>query len=693
VTFKDLLRLVRRRWMIATATAAAVLAGFWIFSSIKERPMYRGRARIQISTPPIYVTAAQGTQWVSIQQKDTATWISIIRSRTVLAIARQGLAERKVPVLDEWIDSISVVSEPGGQLVWIEAVAPTPDLAVEIANAVADATIAFSREDAGRDLKMAQEQAQNRAKEEIRVRQGEAERDRQVRARARAEQGAENLEYDVQRLREDISAQEARRRELERRLSTHRLRLERILSDRSLAEHLHREGLPRTGTLRSRVQESPRVRGSAERLEQLHRDLQALLRRYTEEHPQVRSARAEIREAELAHTRIQFEALGRDMDAEELTLRTESQLAEIELSVLGPELNRLVERRRGLAPLVEEVAAIERRMADSRTRTQNIQALLDNLGAAPVSGYVSELDRAIPKEAVPVELRLRKSWPVALLAALVVGISFAFLVEFIDTSIRTDFDVRRHLDWPVLAVVPRVSDADLLTLRAAPQSPVAEIYDTLATMLLSLPAAQPSRLFLLTSTNPQEGKSVASTNLAVAFARQGKRTLLVDGDMRMPSVHATFGLPNEAGFSSLLAGHLMVGAEGLIHETELPNLKVLPSGVIPDNPYELLDPVRVGLVAAQMREVYEVIVVDTPPVLRTGDALKLSTAADQVVFVVEAERTDQRQATWAKRLLANVNARVAGVLLNRAAREHEEYYYHSGYYSDRRGMRKEVRAT
>ncbi len=693
MTFKDLLRLLRRRWLTAAAGFAAVLASFWIVSAVKERPMFRARARVQISTPPIYVTAAQGTQWISIQQKDTATWISIIQSRAVLARAKKSLADRKVPARDEWVDSISATAETGGQLVWIEAVAPTADVAAEIANAVYYAAIAFSREDAGKELDAARKKARALVAEAEAVQRAEADRARKIRDRGRADFGAENLEYEVQRLREEVRTQETRRRELERKLSTHRLRLERIVADRSVREHLLRLS-PRSASLRSRVEENPRVRALAERLEQLHRDLHGLLRRYTEEHAQVRAARADLREAELALTRAQIEAVGRDMDAEELSLRTESQLAEIELSVLGPEIEGLVRRQRDLEPLSEEVTAHERKIADSRLRAQNIQALIDNLDAAPVSGYVGELEPSRGDEAVAVELRLRKSWPVAALAALVVGISFAFLVDFLDTSIRTDFDVRRHLDWPVLAVVPRVSEAEVLTIRAAPQSPLAEIYDTLATVLLSLPAPQPSRLFLVTSTNPQEGKTAASTSLAVAFARQGKRTLLVDGDMRMPSIHTTFGLPNETGLSALLAGQLMVGAEGLVHDTEVANLKVLPSGVIPENPYELLDPVRVGLVAAQMREPYEVIVVDTPPVLRTGDALKLSTAADQVAFVVQAGRTDQRQATWAKRLLANVNAKVAGVILNRAPREHEEYYYHSGYtYSERRGARKEVRST
>jgi capsular exopolysaccharide synthesis family protein len=185
-------------------------------------------------------------------------------------------------------------------------------------------------------------------------------------------------------------------------------------------------------------------------------------------------------------------------------------------------------------------------------------------------------------------------------------------------------------------------------------------------------------VILVTSTNPEEGKTAVSTNLAVALSRQGKRTLLVDADMRLPSIHAVLGLENAVGLADVLTGRSPVGTPGLLQEIEGTNLKILPSGVPPENPYELLDPNRVTSLLAPFRDQFDVVVVDTPPVLRTGDAIKLASVADQTVFVVESGRTDVRQATWAKRLLASVSARVAGVVLNRASEESEEYYYYRG---------------
>src|SRR5207245_478313 len=157
----------------------------------------------------------------------------------------------------------------------------------------------------------------------------------------------------------------------------------------------------------------------------------------------------------------------------------------------------------------------------------------------------------------------------------------------------------RHLDFPVLAVVPRVASDEVLAVPGARTGIVSEIYDTLGTVLLSAPAPQPSRIIMVTSTNPQEGKTAVSTNLAVALARQGKRTLLVDGDMRIPTIHSSLGLANATGLSDLLSGMVQLGTEGVLQDLGVSNLKAMTSGILPENPYELLDPARIAPMRAR----------------------------------------------------------------------------------------------
>lgn len=605
--------------------------------------------------------------------------------------------KKQYPTLDvrpEWFGSVSASLESDGQLAWIEAVGPDPDIAAQIANVVAEQVESYSKEIAGGDLNDARKRTAERLSREKELQLEKETLAKKIRDDARARLNSDNLELDIRKLEEETLSHDSHRRDLERRSATNRLRLERIRSDRTVAEHLQREGIPRLGTAsgESRIQESTLVKQVGERLEGLHRELLLALRKWTEEHPMVKNLRGDIRQTELDLTRARIQALGSDIDREELTLRTDNELIAIEIRVLEPEVKELRDRLSSLSPVLEDVRNQERAAQDSRTRAGTIDTLIAQLAATPESGYVRRLpqDAAKPDESVRIEMRLRKSWPVAFLFSVIVGISFAFLREFIDTSLRTDYDVRRHLDYPVLAVAPGVEPGEVLTVRAARASIMSEIYDTLATVLLSAPSERPSRIFMVTSTNPQEGKTVTSINLAVALARQGKRTLLIDGDMRVPSIHTSLTLPSSPGLSEVLSGTVQVTQEGVLQDSEVPNLKVLPCGVQPESPYELLDSSRTGPMAAQLREMFDVIVFDTPPVLRTGDALKIAAVADQTVFVVESGRTEQRQASWAKRLLGNVGARVSGVVLNRAVTDAEEYYYYYG--SGASQTRKEARS-
>lgn len=683
VTFKDLIRLLRRRWMTAGFVFAAVFVGFMSFSYVTEHPQFRARARILITTPPILLTATQGTQWISVTQMDPRTWISIISSARIrdLSAAALRIKHPDWDVRPEWFNSVAAVLESDGQLAWIEAMGPTTDIAAAVANVVAEQAEIYSKEIAGTQMNKARMNTANQLRKERDTRQAEEDAARRIRDDARARFASENLDLDVRKLEEEILSHDSHRRDLDRRGATNRLKLERIRSDRSVAEHLQREGVPRLATAsgESRIQESTVVKQVGERLESLHRELLAAQRRYTEEHPLVKNLRSDIRSTELDLTKARIQALGSDIDREELSLRTDNELIAIEARVLEPEVRELRDRLALLNPLLEDVRIRERSMQDARSRMATVETLLAQLSAAPESGFVQRLeDVAKADEAVRIEMRLRRAWPIALMASIICGISFAFLREFVDTSLRTDYDVRRHLDYPVLAVTPSVEPADVLTARSVRAGIIAEIYDTLATVLLSTPSERPSRVLMITSTNPQEGKTVTSINLAVAFARQGKRTLLIDGDMRVPSIHTSLTLPSSPGLSEVLSGTVQTTDEGVLQGTEVPNLSVLPCGVQPESPYELLDPSRLGPITTQLREQFDVIVFDTPPVLRTGDALKISTVADQTLFVVEAGRTEQRQAAWAKRLLANVGSRVAGVVLNRAVTPETEGYYYYG---------------
>ena len=677
MTLKDLLRVLHRRWASALIAALLFLTAFLTYARMTEKPAFKARAKIQLSQPPVLLTSSQNSQWISVSSVDPRTWTSNILGRKLQEAALQRLGPE---AKREWFDGLGVVPETD-QLLWIEALGPSADIAMNVANAVAEAAKADSVARANQDRTSAVEKTRSRRQQEREAQELHEREVRREREAARNQQGVEDLELDLKKVHEDLLSHDGRRRELERRLAADRLKLERIRNDRSVAEHLQREGVPRlaTASAATRVEDSPRVRQHADRVETLHRELVALLRKYTNEHPLVKAGRADLREAELELGRARAAALGQDIDREELAVRTDDELAVIEIRVLEPELRSLRDRAAALAPYLERVRAADKKAVEAAARAgvlDGLLAQLESAGAAP--GYVSIEESADARSVIPIKLRLSggQFLGFAILVSVVLGVSLAFLLDFVDTSIRTDYDILRHLDWPTLAVVPRVARQHLLTL--VPEDAtraIANVFDTLATVLLSYPSDRAARIFLVTGTNPQEGKTSSSINLAAALARQGKRTLLIDGDLRNPAVHASFGLERGIGLADLLAGRAMPASTGIFLDTQLPTLKLLTAGSANENPYEILDPARILPIAGQLREQFDAVVIDTPPILGAGDALKFSGAADAVLFVLEAGKTDVRQATWAKRLLASVNARVAGALLNRAGETMAYYSY------------------
>ncbi len=691
MTLKDLLRVLHRRWASAVIVFALGLVAFFAYGRLTEKPAFKARARIQLSTPPALVSASQNAQWINITTVDPRTWTSIILGRQTREAAAKLLPDSK----PEWFAGLSIATETD-QLLWVEAVGPTPEIAAAVANAVVEAARTDSIARANRERVMAVEKTQARRRQEKDAQEGHEREARREREAARNQQASEDLELDVKKINEDLIFHGSRRRELDRRLAANRLKLERIRNDRSVAEHLQREGVPRlaTASAATRVEENPRVVSYVDRVETLHRELVAYLRKYTNEHPQVKSHRADLREAELELGRGRAAALGRDIDREELAVRTDDELALIEVRVLEPEIRYLKDRAVILTPYLDRVLAAEKKAAEAAARAGTLDTLLAQFDASgPTPGYISIEDPARLDEVARIELRLSggRFWALAFLMCTVAGISVAFALDFVDTTIRSDYDILRHLDWATLAVVPRVSRHHLLTLLPEDTTrSMANIFDTLATVLLSYPSERTARIFLVTGTNPQEGKTSSSINLAAALARQGKRTLLIDGDLHNPGIHPSFGIERGVGLADLLAGLAMPATPGIFIDTQLPTLKLLTVGNADANPYEVLDPARILPIAGQLREQFDAVVIDSPPILGAGDALKFSGAADAVLFVIEAGKTDVRQATWAKRLLASVNAKVAGALLNRAG---EAMAYYSYNYSRTEDGRKLIRSS
>jgi capsular exopolysaccharide synthesis family protein len=285
---------------------------------------------------------------------------------------------------------------------------------------------------------------------------------------------------------------------------------------------------------------------------------------------------------------------------------------------------------------------------------------------------------------------------VAFLLSLVAGVGLAFLLDFLDDTVKSVDDVDRYLHLPALALIPAGRDRGRLIMGGPPQnpapndttalamisdarSPIAEAYRHLRTSLLLSSAGQPPKTILVTSSQPSEGKTTTAINTAFMLAQTGAEILIIDCDLRRPRLHAHFGAPNNRGLTNWLSGETDV--DGLL-QTYKPqsNLKFLTSGPVPPNPAELLGSDEMRKLLGVLAERFAHVIIDSPPAISFTDASILSTMVDGVVLVVHGGRSSRAVVRRAKQQLLDVGAHLFGVVLNNIKVETQDYYY-SGYYS------------
>jgi exopolysaccharide transport family protein len=336
---------------------------------------------------------------------------------------------------------------------------------------------------------------------------------------------------------------------------------------------------------------------------------------------------------------------------------------------------------------------------DVETNRTLYEGLLEKLKEAGVtaglrSNNIRPVDRArVPTE--PSEPNVPRNLSFALALGLSTGIGLAFLLEGLDNTVRTPEQAQVISALASLGMIPLGSkttengtrqrlavasskEAVELVTQSRPQSQMAESYRALRTSLLLTSLGAPPKVILITSALPQEGKTTTSINTAIVLAQKGTRVLLIDADLRRPSIHKTLGMGPRTGLSNVLTGSATI-QQAIVRSPLLPSLFVLPAGTPPPNPAELLASTNMKDVLAELREEYDHIVVDTPPTLSVTDAVVMSTRADAVVLVIRSGQTTKQALRRARDLLMQVNARVCGVLLNAVDLRSPEYYYYYEY--------------
>jgi capsular exopolysaccharide synthesis family protein len=366
-------------------------------------------------------------------------------------------------------------------------------------------------------------------------------------------------------------------------------------------------------------------------------------------------------------------------------------------SMLRDALDKQKQEANKLNESAIEYSLLKRDLESNRTLYEGLLEKLKEAGVtAGLRSNNFRIVDAARTPAAPVEPNIPRNLAFALVLGLTSGVGLAFLLENMDNTVRTTEQAQIISALPSLGMIPLGSkssdngtglkrltlassnEAVELVTQARPQSQMAESYRALRTSLLLSSLGAPPKIIMVTSARPQEGKTTTSINCAIVLAQKGVRVLLVDADLRRPSVHKTLGMGPRSGLSNVLTGSATL-EQTITPSTILPNLFVLPAGTPPPNPAELLASSNMKDVLTELRGQYDHIVIDTPPTLSVTDAVVLSQRVDAIILVIRSGHTTKQALRRARDILMQVNAHVAGVLLNAVDLTSPDYYYYYEY--------------
>src|ERR1019366_6814139 len=354
-------------------------------------------------------------------------------------------------------------------------------------------------------------------------------------------------------------------------------------------------------------------------------------------------------------------------------------------------------KKASLDSLVKQVAEAKQKDHDNATKNQpyydekrkldqlydshrllNAKIVIDTIDAQiPRTSMVQIIDRAEPGKA-PVKPNKTLNITLGLIFGLIMGVGLAFFIEYLDTSVKTIDDVERTFQAPVLGVIPQNIG---YLLEEGAESKHAEAYRVLRTNLLFSRKGENLNTIVIVSAGAGEGKSTTTINLSTVFAQAGNRVLIVDSDLRRPTLHKLFKVANNLGLTNYLLKQNTVVE--VVQTTSVPNLDFMASGKLPSSSMGILGSAQMKELIAELKQRYDFIFFDSPPILGVSDASILASEVDLVMQVIQYRRYPQPMTIRAKQMIEKVGGNFVGMVLNNINMSQDEgYYYYSGYYHD-----------
>ena len=697
----------RRRLIIIASTVLVALFSFWF--ARQKVPVYQSTAAVRFEQS----TQLSGllVEVLSYSSSDNIeTQVTLIKSYLILEeVAKRlgklpGTASGEVvreskgywAALDAIGSKVRVARVPSTSILEITVTSTNPREARDIANAVADAYRGYNRQQRSLRVTEARKFIETQLREaEARVKRAESEVWAFREANRIISPGAEStvLLSLFTQVRSDIEKARQQRTELELVQS----RLART-DPANASERIF------VDTMNPAMQKLQTM--SSELL--LERNNLAL--EVTDRHPRLQALDDRLREVRVE--------MRREVAAQIAALRTREE-------ILNRQMGDLLQKNR-------EVPTVELAMQRLVREAKNNDDLLALLKAKHQEALIKESEtieevtivRPATESDTPVGAEALNTVLVGALLGLSLGLVLAFVQETLDTSIGTIEDVEAYLEVPVLGVVPHIDSREtvqrilerrpalaqmdpeallshaLLITHFDPKSPVAEAYRTLRTNVQFARMERSGKILVITSPTLQEGKTTTIVNLALTLAQSGQRTLLIGGNMRRPSIHRFFGIEREPGLSDILVGStpwrdcvrtvadILMGRfemEDIMAAPGLDNLHIIEAGPIPANPSELLSTPKMAEFLRAVRDEYDIVLIDTPPVLPVTDSAIVASQADGVILVYQAGKVGRLVLKRAKIHIENVGGKVWGVVLNDVKTEIAGYaytHYYTHYYGE-----------
>lgn len=678
----------RRRWSIVQGIVFALVVGLAMV--VATPAVYSASARLLVETPgslafyQVDGRSALAPLQTGRSQLNLGTQLEVLRAAPFRARIAGAVPQ------EHRGDPVSLAYDLMGQtsIITVTAEGATPETVAVWANTAAREYVELTKESnksAVIETRRYIENTATRAEEALRAVEGKllkfTERTRM----------ADSEEERSIRVREAVDV-EARARDTQNELLAVETRL------RGVQTALGRE--PEFLT-RKNLTPNPEARALREELSRLRAERAAAAGLYTDESPRLRSLDAQIESlrsqiedvpstiAEVVTSynpeQERLVAQVKELTLQRDALRSQHELFSASAGAKTGSVSQYVPWQVQLAQLQRERSLAEKTYMDYSEKLRDLQV---RERAIPASASVMEGAR-VP--GAPVRPQKVRDLGLSLLVGLALGVAMAFLQEYLDDRVNTTEDVERATALPTLGVIPTVrGEVRPLLTGHDPFSSIVESFRSLRTSIHYTAIDQQVRTLLVTSSHAREGKSTTSANLAIAMAQEGKRVVLLDGDLRHPTVAKIFDVDRSVGLTNVLAGELSL--EAALQETEVKGLRVLGCGPMPPNPAEILSSRAMQALLEELQSYSDLIIVDTPPVLPVTDTQILAGRADGVVLVVEAGETRRGALRQSCQILHQTKVRVMGIVLNKIDQNSKGYYYYrysyrGGYYGDYYGER------